>query len=89
MPHYVYILQSQIDFSYYKGYSENPAKKLIQHNNRESSYTSIKVPWYLVYVEYCETKTIALKREKALKKYSNAQIENLIWSPKYIVNALK
>ena len=89
MPHYVYILQSQVDLSYYKGYSENPTIRLIQHNNKDSSYTSTKVPWSLVYLESCETKTIALKRERALKKYSTSQIENLIYSGRNIVNEFK
>jgi len=36
------------------------------------------MPWQLVYVEEVLTKTEALKREKALKKYSHLQIQQLI-----------
>ena len=32
---YVYIIQSKADLSYYKGFSENPPKRLLQHNNGE------------------------------------------------------
>jgi putative endonuclease len=85
MPHYVYIIQSLIDFSFYKGYSADPAKRLKQHNEGDCHYTSAKTPWKLVYVELCNSKSEALKREKALKKYSNSQIENLIVSPKNIL----
>lgn len=85
MANYVYILQSQVDDSYYKGYSENPLRRLAQHNNKESEYTSAKVPWQLVYIEFCDNKTEALKRERALKKYSHSQIEQLIRSSKNIL----
>jgi putative endonuclease len=73
MPFYVYIIQSEADLSYYKGFSENPLGRLLQHNNGDCTYTSGKLPWKLVYVEQCLTKREALIREKALKKYSHAQ----------------
>jgi putative endonuclease len=46
--HFVYIIQSLIDHSYYKGYSSNPYDRLEQHNNKLSTYTSTKCPWRLV-----------------------------------------
>jgi putative endonuclease len=85
MSFYVYIIQSQVDQSYYKGFSENIALRVQRHNASESVYTSNKVPWKLVYVEELQTKTKALMREKALKKYSHKQIEMLIGSSKNIV----
>jgi putative endonuclease len=87
MPFYVYIIQSKVDESYYKGFSENPASRLLQHNNGDSQYTSGKMPWQLVYVEELPTKREALIREKVLKKYSHAQIVSLINSVKNIVNS--
>lgn len=75
MANYVHIIQSLADGSFYKGYSENPLQRLSRHNNKLSQYTSSKVSWKLVYIEFCESKTFALKREKALKKYSHSQIE--------------
>jgi len=85
MAYYVYIIQSLIDGSYYKGFSEQPAIRLLQHNNGESSYTSAKMPWQLVYVEECLSKRDALIRERVLKKYSHAQIRKLVVLPKNIV----
>jgi putative endonuclease len=85
MPFYVYIIQSLKDNTYYKGFSEHPAQRLLQHNNGESQYTSNKVPWTLVYVEELLTKKDALIREKVLKKYSHSQIEQLTGLPKNIV----
>ena len=51
----VYIIQSQLDGCYYKGYSEHPLLRLNQHNNKECVYTSHKTPWVLVYVEEMES----------------------------------
>ena len=87
MANYVYIIQSLADNSFYKGYSENPLQRLAQHNNKLSHYTASKVPWKLIYIELCESKTLALKREKVLKKYSHSQIEQLILSHKNILNS--
>ena len=87
MPYYVYIIQSELDQSYYKGFSENPLNRLAAHNNGESTYTSIKIPWTLVYVEELTTKREALIRERALKKYSHAQVLSLIAGPKNIIGS--
>ena len=80
MTFYVYILQSLSDFSFYRGYTEDPIVRLQRHNNGESEYTSRKVPWKLVHLEYYASKREALIREKSLKKYSQRQIAELIAS---------
>jgi len=85
MPFYVYIIQSQADGSYYKGFSENPPNRLLQHNNEECTYTSRKTPWGLVYVEELPTKREALIRERGLKKYAHAQIQKLILTDRNIL----
>ncbi len=85
MGFFVYIIQSKLDGSYYKGYSEQPSIRLIQHNNGESVYTSQKGPWELVYVEELESKTTALIREKNLKKASKERIMALLNHSKNIV----
>jgi putative endonuclease len=80
MPFYVYIIQSQKDNSFYKGFSESPYQRLDQHNNGESQYTSSKVPWLLVCLLEFDSKTEALIKERKLKKYSNASLTALIKS---------
>lgn len=80
MAFYVYIIHSAKDESFYKGFTENPTSRLIQHNNGESKYTSLKIPWRFVYLEEMPSKKSALIREKVLKKYSHAQIHQLIGS---------
>ena len=85
MAFYVYIIQSQVDKSYYKGFSENPPKRLLQHNNGDCIYTSRKTPWALVFVEELSTKREALIREKVLKKYAHSQVQKLILTEKNIL----
>gem|GEM_PF-201769 len=82
MAYFVYIIESLQDGSFYKGYSENPYERLIQHNDGESEFTSHKTPWKLVYLEECSTKKEALIREKNLKKADRARIKALIYSSK-------
>jgi putative endonuclease len=85
MGFFVYIIKSGLDQSYYKGFSEDPLERLHQHNSGLSHYTFGKMPWILVYLEELSTKRKALIREKALKKYSHKQIEQLILSSKNII----
>ena len=84
MGFFVYIIQSDVDHCYYKGFSENPLERLRQHNEGLSRYTSGKLPWKIVYVEELPNKRDALIREKTLKKYSHGQIAMLIRSAKNI-----
>ncbi|MBX2888726.1 MAG: GIY-YIG nuclease family protein [Ferruginibacter sp.] len=86
MAFYVYIIQSQKDKSFYKGFSENPLARLQQHNNGEAHYTSFKRPWKLVYVEEMKSKRLALIREKNLKKATTERIIALINSQKNIIH---
>jgi putative endonuclease len=79
---FVYIIQSEIDGSYYKGYSENPLLRLKRHNNGETHSTCHLCPWKLVYVETVATKTAALVREKNLKKATRERLRALISHPK-------
>ena len=70
MPYYVYIVQSQFDQSYYKGFSENPPKRLLQRNNGECISTARKVPWTFVYIEELFTKREALIPQQPIAIHS-------------------
>ena len=70
---FVYLIQSEIDNSFYIGYSQDPIKRLLAHNNGKSIYTRRKMPWKLVYTEQYSSKTEALKREKFLKAQKNTE----------------
>jgi putative endonuclease len=89
MAYYVYIIQSELDGSYYKGFTEMPETRLQRHNNKESTYTAAKIPWAYVFLQSFQTKKEALIREKSLKKYSHQQIQLLIKSKLNEIENLK
>jgi len=78
---YTYILQSEIDYSYYIGHSSDIMKRLEYHNHGLSRFTSKKIPWKLVYLETFQTKKEANMRELFLKRQRNSSFyERLITS---------
>ena len=79
--YYVYILESLVDGTFYKGSSENYERRLEQHNNGESQYTSRKRPWKIVFAQEMSTKREALIREKAIKRYNSEYLNRLIDQP--------
>jgi putative endonuclease len=71
MSFYIYIIQSQVDKSYYIGYTKNLDRRLSKHNSAKSGYTARKQPWTLIYFETFKEKSAAIKREQFLKKQKN------------------
>ncbi len=78
MAFYVYILYSKSNNIYYKGFSENPENRLIEHLEGKSQYTSQAKDWELVFVRSFESKTDALKYEKMLKRQNQNYLRWLI-----------
>jgi putative endonuclease len=77
--HYIYILQSEKDNSFYIGETDNLKERLKFHNKGLQRYTRNKIPWKLVYFEKYPNRREALKREKEIKrKKSKRYIEWLI-----------
>lgn len=68
--YFVYILQSQKDKSYYTGITQDINKRIREHNQKTSKYSSTKSPfnlkWYCVFNE----KEKASKFEKYIKSGS-------------------
>ncbi|MFN8300094.1 MAG: GIY-YIG nuclease family protein [Chitinophagales bacterium] len=71
MPFTVYILQSLKDQSFYIGSTSDMERRLQEHNQGLSAYTSTKTPWRVAYTELYETRTEAMKREAFLKRQRN------------------
>ena len=76
--YYVYIIESESNRAYYKGFSEQPLVRLAQHNSGECSSTQKGIPWKLVFIQLFESKREALIREKVIKKYSRNYIKWMI-----------
>ena len=85
MPFYVYIIQSEVDGTFYKGSTENPKNRIQQHNEGLSKYTSTKLPWKLVYVEELLSKKEMLIRERKLKRGNAEYFQKIIFGNKNIV----
>ena len=78
---YVYILRCN-DRSYYTGITSDLERRLNEHNRRTTGakYTKTRRPVTLEYKKSFKTRSAALKREAAIKKFSRAQKERLIAS---------
>lgn len=70
---FVYILKCS-DGTYYTGWTNNLEKRLDTHNaGLGAKYTRARIPVELVYSEQCPNKSIALQKERAIKKMSRSQ----------------
>ncbi len=79
MFYFTYIIQSIKTDKYYIGSSEDPVKRLQQHNWSRTPSTKSGIPWKLVYQEKHNTRTGAVSREYQIKKKkSRKYIEFLI-----------
>jgi putative endonuclease len=74
--YYIYFLYSKTADKYYVGHSENPWKRLIQHNsNCIEKYTGKVQDWELMAVfEVSPLKGDAVKLEKFIKKQKSKQL---------------
>lgn len=65
--YHTYILQSELDRTFYIGMTTDIQIRLSEHNRGESRYTSTRKPWKLVYFETFDTLQKARQREKYFK----------------------
>ena len=84
--YYVYIIESAVDWDFYKGSTKDYDKRLHEHNNGESQFTRSKIPWKLVFLKVFETKQATLIEEKRLKKCNKEYLRWLITQPQNILN---
>jgi putative endonuclease len=78
MPYYAYILECA-DGTYYTGSTDNLYGRVAEHNEgRGAEYTKRRRPAKLVYYEELENRSLAMKRERELKKMSKGQKKKLV-----------
>ena len=76
---FTYILFSEKLNKYYIGACVNLERRLYEHNIGHSKFTSVGIPWKIVYTEECLTLADAIKREKQIKNMkSRKYIDDLI-----------
>jgi putative endonuclease len=77
--YYVYILQSELDGTFYEGSTRDLDMRLTRHNQGGSRYTKSKKPWRVIYSEELTDKSKALVQERQIKsRKSREYIETLL-----------
>lgn len=66
--YYVYILKSLKVGKWYIGSSDNPERRLIEHNKGTTQSTKPYIPYKIIYKEEYENKQNAINREKQIKR---------------------
>jgi len=65
--YYVYIICSQNLNKRYVGFTSDLKRRIIEHNNGYSEFTSKGIPWKLIYYEAFLFEEDAIREEKFLK----------------------
>ena len=65
--YYVYVIKSLVNGRHYAGFTEDVSKRLKKHNGKEVRATKAYAPYELLYVEECDNRINARKREIFLK----------------------
>jgi putative endonuclease len=73
MSFYTYIIQSESSDKWYYGHTEDPQKRLEQHNAGRNKSTKGRGPWKLIFLREFATKKEAVNFESKLKKLRNKQ----------------
>ncbi len=74
--YYIYILYSETSDKYYVGYSNDPFRRLQEHNTSSSStYTSKHRPWTLKAIYECgEIEAVVIEIERFIKKQKSGKL---------------
>ena len=67
---YVYIIESVIDGTLYIGMTQDPHKRLKEHNSGKNRFTKGHLPWKIIFTETHPDWATARVREKYLKTAS-------------------
>ena len=74
---YVYIVQC-VDGSLYTGITVDLDRRLNEHNTKGAKYTRSRRPVQMMYSETHETRSLASKREYAIKQLTRKEKLNLL-----------
>jgi len=77
--YYTYVLKSKFDRKFYTGFTKDLENRINEHNSGRVSSTKNRIPFELVYFEFCLNIDDAIHREKYLKTtYGKRYIRNRI-----------
>jgi putative endonuclease len=74
---YTYVLKSKLDGRFYTGFTSDLEKRLREHNSGMVNSTKGRIPFEIIYFEFCLNMDDAIHREKYLKTtYGKRYIRN-------------
>ena len=84
--YYIYILYSASSDLYYIGYSNDPVRRLEEHNTRPyNTFTSKHRPWVLkAYFKCSQSEREAMKIERFIKKQKSRKLIERLCDPSFI-----
>lgn len=75
--YFTYVIRSKLDGKFYTGFTSDLVKRLLEHNSGKVFSTKKRIPFEVVYFEFCLNQEDALHREKYLKTtYGKRYIKN-------------
>ncbi|MDQ3047386.1 MAG: GIY-YIG nuclease family protein [Bacteroidota bacterium] len=81
---YIYILFSPSSGIYYTGYSEDPYKRLLEHNSKEEgTFSSKHKPWTIKAIFEAGTKSEAITFERFIKKQRSPKLISKLIDPTF------
>ena len=83
---YIYILYSASADKFYIGYTNDPSRRLIEHNTKPfNTYTSKHRPWVLKGCFTCsENEKEVMKTERFIKKQKSRKLIEQLCNPDFI-----
>ena len=73
MAYCVYVLRSERDGRYYVGSTDDPQRRLREHNRGKTRSLKHRRPLQLVYIEQLPTAEVARRREKQIKSFKGGE----------------
>ena len=71
---YIYVLQSLKNGRFYIGSTNNLERRLIEHNQGRSTYTSFTKPFKMIFSQKFDNLSIARKIEFKLKQFKSKKV---------------
>jgi len=87
---YIYIIYSPSADKYYVGYSNDPIRRLIEHNSSPfDTYTSKHRPWILkAYFECSDSESEAIRMERFIKRQKSRKLIEQLCDPGFIPSGI-
>jgi len=84
--YYIYVIYSEIADLYYVGYTNEPHRRLIEHNSKPfNTFTSKYRPWQMKALFECGiSQSKAISTERFIKKQKSRRLIEMLCNPGFI-----